>query len=125
MPHNSPGFGSHIVNPSMASMIVFLLHIDAGAANETLMLMSKQTNVEVAWDYTLLESYDTHPIQGAYGLFEGWCALLAGSGLTFRYGRGWVFVLPEAHPGELDATCQDKPNGFGPDFIHPPVADWK
>lgn len=105
-------------------MIVFV-HIDAGSANVTLGLMGQQFNAQVAWNYDLLEPYNTHAIEGSYGLFEGMCALLAGSGLTFTIAPRMISVVPQAHPGDLDTQCQDKPNGFGPDFIHPPVADWK
>jgi hypothetical protein len=105
----------------IASLIV-VLHIDAGTAATTLKLMQGQTGVDTVWS---TEQAHTHAVHGRYSVFEGWCALLEGSGLIFDIGPNIVLVRPEEYRGERNAECQDKPNGFGPGFVHPPVADWK
>lgn len=112
---------------TFATLLVFFMHIDAGPADKTLQLMAAQTNVDTLYDHETAPAYLTHAVRGTYGLFEGWCAFLEGSDLTFTYSAdmNYVSVEHEAHPGDRDALCQDKPNGWGPDFIHPPVADWK
>lgn len=117
----------------LSSIVMF--HIEAGPAVEALNAMKDQVPVPVMFFPTkqyyvsrgLLSPSEVHTraVYGQYSVFEGLCALLEGSGLTFHNERTLVMISPERHPGERDALCQDKPNGWGPDFIHPPVANWK
>jgi hypothetical protein len=110
---------------ALSALIVYL-NIDSGPAYDTTWSMWQQTKV-ASWGWNDDFHVTTHAVHGRYTLLEGWCTLLEDSGLTFHIDekRRRVHVWRETVPGERDELCQDKPNGFGPGFIHPPQADWK
>lgn len=109
----------------MDPALIVYLHIEAGVAEHTLGALAASTDLSIMFPGGLFDDAPTRAVNGRYGVFEAWCALLEGSGLTFQIDGRWVHVRREVHPAERDALCQDKPTGWGPDFIRLPVADWK
>lgn len=103
--------------------LIVSLHIAAGPARTGLEQLIQQANVELVWGD--IETAHTRAVDGRYSVFDGLCALLAGSGLTFHAAALGTITVFHQPPGEPDVQCQDTANGFGPDFIEPPVADWK
>jgi hypothetical protein len=115
----------------MAALLIFAIHIPAGPANETLTELSLQTDIDTSWHMTQLIAVTTPAIEGRYGLYEAWCAILKGTGFTFTIRLSKIEhspildVDPERYPGEHAKNCSDKHEGWGPQWIHPPVADWQ
>lgn len=104
--------------------LIVVIHLQAGIASDTFNQMLAQAPTSIVWNPDALVSVPTPAVDGVYSTYAAWCALLKGTGLTLlRVGQIYE-IYPEKHPGEYDAVCR-KPNGWGPDFIHPPVADWR
>lgn len=107
--------------------LIVSLHLESGPAARALVELGRQSNVDVFWMGDEIPPLQIPAVNGLYSIADGWCAALKGTGLIWeRSPTAWNHGLSVRHalPGEYEKLCQF-PIGWGPDFIHPPTADWK
>ena len=109
--------------------VIVALHIDAGPADPGLKSLCEQTGVpSCVWEREEVKHINFPAMQGDYFVWAAWCVALKGTGLTWdpTIAPEYIVVRPvrPASPGEYEAQCP-VPNGWGPDFIDPPKADWR
>lgn len=106
--------------------VIVALHIDAGPAELFFKSLCDQTDVaSCVWEREEVKHINIPAMHGDYFVWTAWCVALKGTGLTWdpTIAPEYIVVRP-ARPGEYEAQCP-VPNGWGPDFIHPPPADWR
>lgn len=106
--------------------LIVSLHLEAGPAWQTLTSLGRQTDTQVYWagddDVRTIDTLRTPAVHGRYSVADAWCAALKGTGLTWEISVNSLSIRP-ARPGEYEAQCQARV-GWGPDFVHPPQANW-
>lgn len=106
--------------------VIVAIHIDAAPAESFLKSLCEQTDVaSCVWEREDFEHINIPAMQGYYYVSGAWCEALKGTGFIWdiRIAPNYIVVRP-ARPGEYEAQCPVT-NGWGPDFIHPPQADWR
>lgn len=106
--------------------VIVAIHIDAGPAEPFLKSLCEQTDVpSCIWEPGSLDHINIPAMQGYYSASGAWCEALKGTGFIWDTSIAPDYiVVKSARPGEWEAECP-VPNGWGPDFIHPPQADWR
>lgn len=99
-------------------------HIDAGFAAQTLNEFSRQADLQILFDYPLLEQTMTPAISGEMEADEALEALLAGTGFTYDYVNTRTLAISPRPRVDSDALsralrgfefqAQSWPEGAGP-----------